>query len=160
MIFSRISDKISFRYRLAFSISIDRAECLEIEDGQRPEPGDEVVEPITERVDSNVLIIRVDDKSRLNESRPEDFRRKLNEILQSHPEVRGVILDISSVDFFSSTAIATLVLLKRGVSAKSGRLIITGMHPDVRNALEIVKLSNHFENATDIDAALEMFGPA
>jgi anti-anti-sigma regulatory factor len=52
------------------------------------------------------------------------------------------------------------VLLKRGVSAKSGRLIITGMHPDVRNALEIVKLSNHFENATDIDAALEMFGPA
>jgi anti-anti-sigma factor len=122
--------------------------------------GDEVVEPITERVDSNVLIIRVDDKSRLNESRPEDFRRKLNEILQSHPEVRGVILDISSVDFFSSTAIATLVLLKRGVSAKSGRLIITGMHPDVRNALEIVKLSNHFENATDIDAALEMFGPA
>jgi anti-anti-sigma factor len=122
--------------------------------------GDEVVEPITERVDSNVLIIRVDDKSRLNESRPEDFRRKLNEILQSHPEVRGVILDISSVDFFSSTAIATLVLLKRGVSAKSGRLIITGMHPDVRNALEIVKLSNHFENAADIDAALEMFGPA
>lgn len=118
------------------------------------------MEPITERVDSNVLIIRVDDKSRLNESRPEDFRRKLNEILQSHPEVRGVILDISSVDFFSSTAIATLVLLKRGVSAKSGRLIITGMHPDVRNALEIVKLSNHFENAADIDAALEMFGPA
>ena len=142
------------------SITIDWAECLGKVDGQRPEPGDEVVEPITERVDSNVLIIRVDDKSRLNESRPEDFRRKLNEILQSHPEVRGVILDISSVDFFSSTAIATLVLLKRGVSAKSGRLIITGMHPDVRNALEIVKLSNHFENATDIEAALEMFGPA
>ncbi len=122
--------------------------------------GEDFVEPITERVDGNVLIIRVEDKSRLNESRPEDFRRKLHEIVESHSEVRGVILDITAVDFFSSTAIATLVLLKRGVSAKSGRLIICGMHADVRNALEIVRLANHFEVATDVNEALTLFGPA
>jgi anti-anti-sigma factor len=112
------------------------------------------MEPITERVESNVLVIRVEDKSRLNESRPEDFRRKLLEILQSHPEVRGVVLDISNVDFFSSTAIATLVLLKKSVSSKGGRLIITGMHPDVKNALEIVRLSNHFEVSENPESAL------
>lgn len=114
------------------------------------------MEPITERVESNVLIIRVEDKSRLNESRPEDFRHKLQEILQNHPDQNAVVLDISPVDFFSSTAIATLVLLKKSVTARSGRLIITGMHPDVRNALEIVKLINHFQTATDVQAALDL----
>jgi len=114
------------------------------------------VEPITERVESNVLIIRVEDKSRLNESRPEDFRQKLQEILQNHPEQNAVVLDISPVDFFSSTAIATLVLLKKSVTARSGKLVITGMHPDVRNALEIVKLVNHFQILPDNKAALEL----
>lgn len=114
------------------------------------------VEPITERVVSNVLIIRVEDKSRLNESRPEDFRQKLQEILLNHPEQNAVILDISPVDFFSSTAIATLVLLKKNVAGRSGKLVITGMHPDVRNALEIVKLINHFQILPDVQSALDL----
>ena len=114
------------------------------------------VEPITERVEANVLIIRVDDKSRLNESRPEDFRQKLQEILQNHPDQNAVILDISPVDFFSSTAIATLVLLKKSIAARAGKLYITGMHADVRNALEIVKLINHFQVLPDTQAALDL----
>ncbi|MFM7593250.1 MAG: STAS domain-containing protein [Isosphaeraceae bacterium] len=114
------------------------------------------MEPITERVESDTLVIRVEDKSRLNESRPEDFRRKLQEILQSHPETNGVVLDIASVDFFSSTAIATLVLLKRNVTSRGGRLVISGMHADVRQALEIVKLASHFDVADNVPAALEM----
>lgn len=113
------------------------------------------VEPITERVENEVLLIRVEDKSRLNESRPEDFRRKLVEILQSHPGIKGVILDISEVDFFSSTAIATLVLLKKSVTANSGKLVIIGMHPDVKNALDIVKLSNFFVVLGDVESAMK-----
>ncbi len=114
------------------------------------------MEPITESVESDILVIRVEDKARLNESRPEDFRRKLQEILQSHPETSGVVLDISSVDFFSSTAIATLVLLRKNITARGGRLIIAGMHPDVRAALEIVKLANHFEAAADTKTAMSL----
>lgn len=113
------------------------------------------MEPIIEYVESNALVIRVEDKVRLNESRPEDFRRKLHEILASHPDVKGVILDISTVDFFSSTAIATLVLLQKNVKGRSGRLIITGMHPDVKNALDIVKLTNHFQIESDVAAGLQ-----
>lgn len=112
------------------------------------------VEPITERVESNILIIRVEDTSRLNEPRPEDFRHKLQEILQSHPDQKQVVLDISAVDYFSSTAIATLVLLQKSVRARPGKLVIVGMHPDVRHALEIVKLANHFEAVADVNSAI------
>lgn len=118
------------------------------------------MEPITERIDSNILIIRIEDTSRMNESRSEDFRRKLQQILQNHPDARGVIMDISRVDFFSSTAIATLVLLRKSVTANGRKLFIVGMHPDVKNALEIVKLGSYFDEAPDVQAALNTFGPA
>lgn len=109
---------------------------------------------INDRVESNVLILSIEDMKSLNGSSPEEFRQKLQDTLAVHADVRGVVLDMSNVDYITSTAIATLVLLRKSVISKSRKLVIAGMHEDVRNALSIVRLDKLLESATDVPAAI------
>lgn len=118
------------------------------------------MQPINDRIDSNVLIISVVDITSLNGSSPEEFRRKLQETLALHQNVKGVVLDLSNVDMITSTAVATLVLLRKSVLASSRRLVLGAVHPDVLNSLKILRLDKLFEMSDDAASGVEAIASA
>lgn len=113
------------------------------------------MQPINDRIESNVLILSIEDMTSLNGSSPEEFRKKLQETLALHQNVKGVVLDMSNVDMISSTAVATLVLLRKSVQASSRRLVLAVIHPDVLSSLKILRLDKLFEMSDAVKSAVE-----
>lgn len=118
------------------------------------------MQPINDRIESNVLVISIADIPSLNGSSPEEVRRKLQELLAANQNAKGVVLDLSNVDMITSTAVATLVLLRRNVLASSRRLILGSVHEDVLGSLKILRLDKLFEISGDVRSGVEAIASA
>ncbi len=70
-----------------------------------------------------------------------------------------VVVDISGVDFLSSSGVAILVGLKRRIETHQGKLVIIGVQPDVRDLLKITRLNQYFTFADDETHALSLLRP-
>jgi anti-sigma B factor antagonist len=109
------------------------------------------------RPESDVLVIAFDNPAALNDFRNTPVRDALYETLQSHPEPRFAV-DLSKVDYLSSSGIAILVGMKRRVDARNGQLVVYHLQPIVRDLLTIMKLDRFFTIADDEERALRAFG--
>ena len=61
------------------------------------------------------------------------------------PDVKVLILDLANVTFMDSTAISTLVLLRRGALAESKELRLVAIPDRVRRILDITGLTDVFD---------------
>ena len=112
--------------------------------------------PIVEK--GGVLVIRLDDTAALNEGQAASLRQSLYSTLAAQTMPR-VALDLSSVDYISSTGIALLIGTKRRVEAVDGHLVLFGLRPEVLDLFGVMKLVNLFEIAPDETQALALFPP-
>jgi anti-anti-sigma factor len=103
-----------------------------------------------------VLVFKIDDNAALNEGQAADLRQGIYTALASS-EAPRVAIDLSAIDYVSSTGIALLIGTKRRVSAAQGRLVLFGLQPDVLELFGIMKLTNLFEIASDEGQALQLF---
>ena len=76
--------------------------------------------PFTPIETSDTLVVRLDHPERFNDSRSDDYRDSLFQSVLSKTEPL-VALDLSPVDFLSSTGIAILVGLKRPGGGNNNR---------------------------------------
>ena len=106
-----------------------------------------------------VLVIRLDDNAALNEGQAASLRQSLYSSLAARPSPR-VALDLSPIDYISSTGIALLIGTKRRVEAEKGQLVLFGLRPEVLDLFGVMKLVNLFEIAPDEDQALARFSPS
>ena len=105
-----------------------------------------------------VLVITLDDVAALNEGQAASVRQQLYTTLASRESPR-VALDLSAIDYISSTGIALLIGSKRRVDAANGRLVLFGLRPEVFDLFAIMKLASLFEIAADESHALQLFPP-
>jgi anti-sigma B factor antagonist len=113
--------------------------------------------PLTIVEKGGVLIFKLDD-SALNESQAASIRQSLYSTLAARPTPQ-IVLDLSSIDYISSTGIALLIGTKRRVDAQNGRLVLFGLQQEVVELFKIMKLFNLFEIAPDETQALALFPP-
>jgi anti-sigma B factor antagonist len=114
--------------------------------------------PLPVREIDGVLLIVLDDSTSLNEGQAVGLRQSLYSSLSSRTEPR-VALDLSAIDYISSTGIALLIGTKRRVEAAKGKLVLFGLHPDVLELFVVMKLVNLFEIAADEVQAIELLPP-
>ncbi|HEV8099343.1 MAG TPA: STAS domain-containing protein [Gaiellaceae bacterium] len=74
----------------------------------------------------------------------------LEEIAGSGPE--RVVVDLGEVEFVDSTALGTLIEARKQLG--NGRLVLAAPGHDVRRALEVAGLLEHFDVHDSVDAAL------
>jgi anti-sigma B factor antagonist len=74
----------------------------------------------------------------------------LEELASSGPA--RVVVDLAEVDFVDSTALGTLIEARKRLS--SSRLVLAAPGRDVRRALEVAGLLEHFDVHESVDAAL------
>jgi anti-anti-sigma factor len=109
--------------------------------------------PITEK--DGIVLIALDNVAALNEGQAVGLRQSLYALLESRKEIR-VALDLSAIDYVSSTGIALLIGTKRRVEAGAGRLVLFGLQADVHELFQVMKLVNLFEIVEDQSQAIEL----
>ncbi len=100
------------------------------------------------RPESDVLVIAFENPAALNDFRNSPLRDALYELVQAQAEARFAV-DLSQVDYLSSSGVAILVGLKRRVEARNGKIVIYHVQPIVRDLLAVMKLDRFFTIADD-----------
>jgi len=108
--------------------------------------------PLPIEYKSGVLVVRPSGAA-LNEYQEIGLRQSLYETLANMPNPR-VALDLSTIDFISSTGIAFLIGTKRRVESDQGQVVLFGVHPDVQKILDSMKLTTLLDIAASETEAL------
>jgi anti-sigma B factor antagonist len=112
--------------------------------------------PIDEK--GGVLLVKVGEGAVLNENQAAGLRQGLYEAIASRPTPR-VAVDLSNVDYLSSTGIALLIGTKRRVDAAQGQLVLFGLHPEIVDLFDSMRLTTLFDITPDEVTALALFPP-
>lgn len=102
----------------------------------------------------DAVVISIEDPPALNDFRSNAFRDSLYQTLEglSTPKVA---LDLSRVEFLSSSGLAILVGTKRRLEGLNGKLVLFQVPPIVQDLLRITRLTQYFTFADDEAEALE-----
>ncbi len=79
---------------------------------------------------------------------------RLCDTLLASGSVPRVVVDLSDVEFVSSSFVARLVALNKRIQAADARLVLCGLRPVVREALHTSRLDEFFDIAEDEATAL------
>jgi anti-sigma B factor antagonist len=104
------------------------------------------------------LVITLDSPVPLNDFRSITFRESLYDLVLSHPDPR-VIVDLSAIDYLSSSGVAILVGLKRRIDQKNGKLVLCRVQPLVCDLLRVMRLNQYFTFANDEEEAHTLLRP-
>jgi anti-sigma B factor antagonist len=110
------------------------------------------------RAESNVLVVKFETASGLNDFRNGALRDALYEIIQAQSDPLFA-LDLQKVDYLSSSGVAVLVGMKRRIDSRSGKVVFYHVQPVVRDLLAVMKLDHFFEIADNEPAALATLRP-
>jgi anti-sigma B factor antagonist len=114
--------------------------------------------PLKTREVGNALIIAIDDAVRVNDGQSDEYRVAIYEAIDDRARPR-VVVDLSQVDFLSSSGVAFLISLRRRIAAAKGALVIFGINAYVAGILRTMKLAPIFVFADDEASALALLPP-
>lgn len=110
------------------------------------------------REQGGVLIVTLDDPTAVNDGMATHLRQPLYQAVLDAATPR-VAVDLSLIDYLSSSGVALLIGIKRRVDQVQGKLVLYRIHPDVLDLLSSMKLISLFQIAGDQDEALELLPP-
>lgn len=99
-----------------------------------------------------IAVITLEDQQGAGEDRIFAQRESLYAVIRVREDPRFV-LDLSGLNFLSSSDIGFLLGLKRRVEARKGRMVITQADPYIIDTLTTMKLHSMFVFAEDFRAA-------
>jgi anti-anti-sigma factor len=93
---------------------------------------------------------------RLDSVSSDDAEKRLLELLEAG--VRGVVVDLSALDFLASAGLRVLLVLARRVSAGSGVVVLVAPKPEVLQVLELSGMVGVLKVCPDRAAARALLG--
>ena len=105
----------------------------------------------------DVTVVDFQNTSVLDSANIEALGRSLLDLVQKQ-DLRKIILDFSNVRFMSSQALGVLLQLKKATDAVKGRVVISGIRPELHKVFKITNLNKLFSFHEQLDAALAEFG--
>jgi len=87
---------------------------------------------------------------------PADIDRLADSLTEANDAPR-VIVNMSGIDLVNSLFLARLLQLHKQLRRQNGRLVLSSLHPQVREILDTTRLDRLFETADDEDVALASF---
>ena len=102
--------------------------------------------------DNERWLIAAIDKKLLDDDLLQMLVPAITEAVDRSP--KSVILDITNVQFLPSLGIGTLVKLQTELKKRQQRLLIAGVHANIRKVLAITRLDKLFDLNDSLDAAV------
>jgi anti-sigma B factor antagonist len=106
-------------------------------------------ELVDEELDAATRVIAV--TGEIHVTTAPEFSQRLNDAIAEG--ARGVIIDMSGVEFIDSTGLSVLLNGLRRVTRNDGRLALVITNPTVMRLFEITKLDSTFDIQTTREAA-------
>jgi anti-sigma B factor antagonist len=82
------------------------------------------------------------------------MKKQIKEALETSPQI---VVNLASVHFIDSTALATLVQGMKHARQKNGDLHLVGLQQPVRIIFELTRLDKAFKISTEVDEAVADF---
>lgn len=79
------------------------------------------------------------------------------ELSAALPQVRKLIIDMSRVDYLSSAGLRLLLLLYREITARTGKLVLVGVCPEIRMVMSHTGFLSFFTLTDSQQEALQAF---
>lgn len=107
------------------------------------------------RDQDGVLILTLDDLATVNDGQALAPRQAIYQAA-TQADVPRVAIDLTAIDFLSSSGVAMLIGLKRRVEGKAGRMVLFGIHPYVMDLFQVMKLVELFQIAPAAEEAVAL----
>lgn len=104
----------------------------------------------------NVTIVTFRSASIIDLPSVESIGRDLYTLVDDQAK-RRIILDFSAVKFLSSQMLGVLIALQKKAKAIRGRVVLSGLRPELMKVFKITKLDKVLEFASDEADALKRF---
>ncbi len=75
----------------------------------------------------------------------QDWRRRGSDLLDAHPEMTDIVIDLAGVTFLDSRGMAVLIHLHGKALGRGGKLTLRGVPPRVAKALNVAGLDQVFQ---------------
>ena len=75
----------------------------------------------------------------------QDWRRRGSELLETHPDLTDIVVDMAEVSFLDSRGMAVLIHLHGKALARGGKLTLLAVPPRVAKALNVAGLDQVFQ---------------
>ena len=105
----------------------------------------------------DVTLVTFTDSSVIDAQFIESIRRELFDLVDKQNRSR-LILDLSKVQYLSSSALGVLIPLHEKIKKLKGRLVLCGVNSDIRKVFKITKLEKLFAFKSTEGDALSEFG--
>jgi anti-anti-sigma factor len=89
-----------------------------------------------------------------HEESPKQMRQELERLL-ADPDLRNVVLDLSSVNYVASTFVGTLLWLKSALAPRAGDVRLSGVHWRVHELLELCQVYKMIPSHPRVDEAVD-----
>lgn len=87
-----------------------------------------------------------------DEDNIEQLGEALFSLLEKDAQLR-IILDLSQLDYVTSSVLGKFITLHRRLRRQGGMLVLCAMQPNVRETLRASRLLDYFQTADTVDAA-------
>ena len=104
----------------------------------------------------DVTVVRITHKRLLESAQVEGVSQSLMR-LAGDPGRNQMLVDFGTVESLSRTVLATLLLLRKKLTAHGGRLALCGLRPDVREVFAITGLEGALNVYVSEQEALQSF---
>ena len=103
-----------------------------------------IVVDFSERVDSEVRVVKLDEAQILDEHFAQKIGAKLNEIVNNMDE-SAFLLNMSNVKFMASAMIGQLVVLRENCRKKDVQLAVCGLNENLCEAIKLMRIDQILE---------------
>jgi anti-sigma B factor antagonist len=114
--------------------------------------------PLKTREVGTAFVVTIDDAVGINDGQSDEYRLAVYETIDERPRP-SIAVDLSQVEYLSSSGVAFLISLRRRIGAAKGGLVIFGVNAYVAGILRTMKLAPIFVFADDEAAALALLPP-
>ncbi|GAB3097540.1 STAS domain-containing protein [Lysobacter terrae] len=100
---------------------------------------------------------RVSLSGRLDTNTYAEFDRQLKPLLASN--VPSLVLDLAQLEYISSAGIRSILLARKALAARQGKVLVVNPQPQIQKVFDVVKavpLSEIFTSMAEADAYLDM----
>jgi anti-sigma B factor antagonist len=104
-----------------------------------------------------VTVVNFTDKKILDEEKIQAIGDDLSQLVENLPSPK-ILLNLSQVEYLSSSAIGKFISVHKKVNAKGGQLVFCGIKAEIYEIFELLKMHTRFNIQKDEQSALQVFG--
>ena len=111
---------------------------------------------ITVLTREGVQIVQINDRQLLEQSVIDSITQNVSQLAYTEASPK-LIIDLKAVEWMSSSGLGMLIAVDRVFKVRSGRAIVVGVRPEVRDVFKVSRVDQFMEIKLNVEEAMKSF---